>query len=345
MAQRDVILDPEGDILIILHAADFDFDKLGRTRLRIWASDSTECDSATERRFRVSSKHLSLACTYFKNIMEGSWRETVEIQDDGLRHCVMKGFQASATSIVLSVIHGKYRHVPRSIKLEGLAEIAIVVDFLGCHEAMGFIAEGWIRDLQYNMCVPPRQYDWTALVWIVIAGVFRKSEIFTACTRQAIVDSQNPINAFGLPILSQVVDVMNRDRNTKLDKIILAFDAMMRRLYRRARHCPGCEPRLVEGVTMYYRSAPDYPLHSPQEGRSITSTAAVIYVISKGLVPLSNKVNEGYESMRWAMRQARDSPQNMMNRSYETVRRAQGLSIDILDRSEGFKMPSQSITL
>ncbi|KAI8633743.1 hypothetical protein F5Y19DRAFT_489195 [Xylariaceae sp. FL1651] len=129
-------------------------------------------------------------------MMDGPWRESSEIHEDGLRHCVIKDFDARAFCLVLAIIHGKNREVPRTIDFPTLVEVAVVVDYIEF--------------------VPER------LLWICVAGVFREEEIFESCTRVAITQSLAPIPTWELPILTRVNDKIDQRRQQHLDEILSA---------------------------------------------------------------------------------------------------------------------------
>lgn len=62
----------------------------------------------------------------------------------------MEGFDEQSVEIVLNIIHGKGRKVPRKIDLHLLVDIAILVDDLECYEEMEMVADLWIDSLSPN---------------------------------------------------------------------------------------------------------------------------------------------------------------------------------------------------
>ncbi|RWA08126.1 hypothetical protein EKO27_g6978 [Xylaria grammica] len=157
-------------------------------------------------RFKASSKHLALASTYAKAMMAGPWREANEIHSDGLLHWTLSGFDENAISIILSIVHGLNRRVPRAVKLSMLAEIARAVDYLSCHEVMELYASIWVEHLR-DVTDSSRE-DWDS--WISIAGVFQNAEIFNRWTRVAIIQKLNLPPSLELPILSQAYGTLLR---------------------------------------------------------------------------------------------------------------------------------------
>jgi hypothetical protein len=78
---------------------------------------------------RVSSRHLVLASRTLKLLLPNSpeW----PLLDD----------EPNAVLILLSVIHGRYRNVPRNVDLATLTEIAILVDKYDLHEAVSVMKD------------------------------------------------------------------------------------------------------------------------------------------------------------------------------------------------------------
>jgi hypothetical protein len=224
MAEKRKIIDPDGDLLVILRepstisswsveADPVSLEPVGPETSDVITEPNnneeaqpelSEAPDPEEWHFKASSKHLALASTHFKKMMDGPWREAHEIHDDGLRHWVLDDFDPDALAIVLNIIHGKSRRVPRIVQLEALVEIARIVDYVECHEAVEVYSSPWIRQLEDTV---PSSYAWytTELAyWICIAGVFYEDKIFESCTRLAILESYIDIPTLGLPILPSV---------------------------------------------------------------------------------------------------------------------------------------------
>ncbi|KAI1737649.1 hypothetical protein F4680DRAFT_468159 [Xylaria scruposa] len=236
MSKPDVVLDPDGDLLVILRNPSSIFDSHPELEPSepesesdtAIGSDSTEDPEHIDHPdwlFKASSKHLSLACPRFKKMMDGPWLEATQVHEDGLRHWVVEGFDVFPMFYVLCIIHGKHRQVPlrglccdvpSTVELNMLVELSRIVDYIECHEVIELFADNWIRGLEINV---PKSYNTELIFWICIAGVFGKDEIFKRCTRLAIVESHSGIPTFGLPILPDISDEIDRRRISCLDRI------------------------------------------------------------------------------------------------------------------------------
>jgi hypothetical protein len=151
---------------------------------------------------KVSSKHLMVASPRFKKMLSGDWVEAKTIHPDGYRHVELEGFDPEGTQIVLNILHGKTRRVPRTVDLELLAKIAVVVDDLECHEEVEVFSDMWIAKSRASV---PIEYDRDLILGILVASVFRKPDLFKSTTRTAILWSPSPIQTLGLPIRQSVV--------------------------------------------------------------------------------------------------------------------------------------------
>ncbi|KAH7333293.1 hypothetical protein BKA65DRAFT_564458 [Rhexocercosporidium sp. MPI-PUGE-AT-0058] len=170
-------VDPDGDLLIILPSTDpfapwNDLDDL--EVIPKLSENDTEIGIDSSQ---ISSKHLSLASPRFKKMLTGVWKEAHEIHKDGCRHVTLEGFDPGALKLMLDILHGKTRKVPRSLNLEMLAKVAVLVDDFECFEEVEVFTDIWLESLP-----PPRpaEYNRDLVLWILISSVFQKSKLFTS---------------------------------------------------------------------------------------------------------------------------------------------------------------------
>lgn len=110
--------------------------------------------------------------------------------------------EVHAMLILMNVIHGRGRKVPREVTLDTLVEIAVLVDCYECYEAMDVMAELWIDKLLKRM---PSTYCEDILSWIFITWVFQQPSAFTLATKIAATESQQRIDPDGLPIPQRIL--------------------------------------------------------------------------------------------------------------------------------------------
>ncbi|KAK7994395.1 hypothetical protein PG991_015983 [Apiospora marii] len=174
-------------------------------------ASNTQQNQETTHRFRLSSKHLTLASIYFKKMLQGPWKEsrasTIEAHD----------WDPDAMVILMNVIHGRHRSVPKTVDIEKLANIAVLVDYYGCHEVVELFAEKWATNVEGAI---PKQYCRQLVLWLAVGHMFSRANAFLAATRSAIMYSTGPIQTLDLPIPQQVVDTIEQRRQVAVEGII-----------------------------------------------------------------------------------------------------------------------------
>ncbi|KAL4964968.1 uncharacterized protein BDV14DRAFT_200506 [Aspergillus stella-maris] len=93
---------------------------------------------------RASSKHLSLACPYFKRMFKSGFKESNQFRSDGAIELSIEQNNGLAFLMLMPVIHCQTALVPRVIPPAMLTEIAILVDYYECHGAVQVFSDMWI---------------------------------------------------------------------------------------------------------------------------------------------------------------------------------------------------------
>lgn len=176
------------------------------------SDNATTLDDAILRiggtKMRVSSKHLILASKYFRTNLTSSWQEGQQLKSKGFVVMRVTCSNLQALLILLNIIHCRNREVPRSVDLELLCEIAVLVDYYGFHEATEAFSEIWINKIE---CLIPETaaHDDTHIrklteyIWISI--VFNDSALFKKVTSKSIHLSRDLMPCFGLPIPAELM--------------------------------------------------------------------------------------------------------------------------------------------
>lgn len=153
-------------------------------------------------KYLVSSRHLALASRYFSAKLSGPWIEASVKHIDGCYHMDATDWDSEALLILMHVIHGKTRSVPRHIDLEMLAKLAVLVDYYDCHEAIEIYCPLWVGSLKDKL---PDDYGRDMVLWLLISHVFQQDDIFRQMTQVAALKSDGPVRTMELPIPSIVV--------------------------------------------------------------------------------------------------------------------------------------------
>lgn len=224
MSKKPEILkiDPNGDTLFILRnadtpfATDSSFELWPRALPLFWTPDQQQNehklqtsalvaevarDETAEIQMQLSSKHLALASTYFQRMMANDWKESKS--ENGYAYTITADdWNADALIIMMNIIHGQTQKVPKSVDVEKLAKIAVLVDYYECHKAIHWFAEVWIGRIR-----EPRymSYSRDTLLRLFVYYVFSDNDAFTKLTKTIIFESRGPIHTLGLPIPKELV--------------------------------------------------------------------------------------------------------------------------------------------
>jgi hypothetical protein len=156
--------------------------------------------------YYVSSRHLALASGFFKSTLaKDGWLEGHPSAEDGKYHLSAADWDPEAFLILLRIFHLRNRDVPRSITLEMLARLAVLVDYYRCSEAVEVFSEMWINTAR-SAYPTSATYGRDLVLWMCIAWVFKLREEFTQTTKAAILQSKTPtVQDMYLPIPGVVI--------------------------------------------------------------------------------------------------------------------------------------------
>lgn len=164
--------------------------------LRQQTEDETMFKTIT---YRLSSSHLALASGYFKRMFSGDWKEKESLAYGKPMEINAQDWNPVALLILMNIIHGRTRVVPRKVQLPLLLDIATLVDYYKCLEAIEIVLEIWldepmIKSAQEKFLEP------TTLTWAWAAYVFQRPILFRETTRLILLHSKNPLDPGQYPI-------------------------------------------------------------------------------------------------------------------------------------------------
>jgi hypothetical protein len=150
--------------------------------------------------YYVSQRHLVSASPTLDHMLSGTdWQEGIRDEIDGLYHVPAEDWDIEALLCVLQILHLRNSQVPRTISLEMLAKIAVLIDFYDCAEALESFTERWIEHLRETAPVPS-YFCRDLLLWMCIAWVLRIPDEFTQATAIAFRQVDKELLTLGLPI-------------------------------------------------------------------------------------------------------------------------------------------------
>lgn len=154
-----------------------------------------------EFRMLVSGKHLELASSIFKTMVTGPFAEG-KVDLSGIRRITASDWDPEAFKIILTIMHGYNRDVPRSLSLEMLAKVAMIVNYYECLESVESYIDIWLEDLRSEL---PTGYGRDCILCVFISWVFSKPVMFRNMTQLALRHSQKLIEAEDFPIPADIL--------------------------------------------------------------------------------------------------------------------------------------------
>ncbi|KAI4950459.1 hypothetical protein J4E91_004342 [Alternaria rosae] len=149
--------------------------------------------------YHVSSRHLILASVAFKRMLaQNGFAESVRNEADGLYHITAHDWDAEAFLIVLRIVHGRNKLIPREVRLEMLAKIAVLEDYYNFGEALDLFTEVWIRELTNRPI--PQTHCRDLVLWVWVAWVFDVEQQFTNVTATSMRQITESFRTLDLPI-------------------------------------------------------------------------------------------------------------------------------------------------
>ncbi|KAL4878146.1 hypothetical protein BJY04DRAFT_221501 [Aspergillus karnatakaensis] len=196
-------------------------------------------------RIRASSKHLSMASSYFRGMIRADMAEATQLRATG--HLEIEVEDANIAFVYfLLIVHGRNHVVPRHVSYKTLLDMALLVDYYGCRDAVSMAAELWMDSLTHTV----REKSARDMVgWVFIAITFRRRKVFYAATKALIEDSAVEITPGDLPIRPKIIDDLNKARETHLESLFTALGYLHETINR------GCIRERTFRERLYLRSS------------------------------------------------------------------------------------------
>jgi hypothetical protein len=153
-----------------------------RDDVSVHSDDSaSSVDILTDVHMRVSSKHLILASPTFRSMLGPNFEEGQRLRIEGSTDIALGDDDPDAFEILLNIIHGLTRKVPRSVSLDMLTKLAVLVNYYQMHEVVELFSDTWIDNLAREGL--PLSYCPEAISWLLITWVFHKPLEFREVSR------------------------------------------------------------------------------------------------------------------------------------------------------------------
>jgi hypothetical protein len=154
--------------------------------------------------FRVCAGNLmSASLTFNLMLTKEGWMESIQNPEDRMYHLSASDWDEEAFTILMNIFHHRNNKVPRTVTLEMLAKIAVLVDYYKCDEAVELFKDHWLADLRKKTPVPTT-YCRDLILWVWVAWTFRLSDLFKDTTAVVIYQCNEPVRTLDLPIPSWI---------------------------------------------------------------------------------------------------------------------------------------------
>ncbi|KAI0903454.1 hypothetical protein F4823DRAFT_618580 [Ustulina deusta] len=188
-----------------------------------------------EIHLQVSSAHLRLASSYFKKALDGPFKESHRASN-GFRYVDAEDWDTEALLIVIRIIHGQNRHVPRHLSLEMLAKVGVIVDYYQCREALEGFVDIWRLGMKSNPLSPSLDRDLIMLLFV--SWVFHWEDQFRSVTKLMQDHCSRRIGTLGLPIPESIISCLDKWRQESIGQITGALNDLLQYFSKEPAECP-----------------------------------------------------------------------------------------------------------
>lgn len=217
MAVKLCTIDPDGDLLLRLTCPVEETQETTKSQVSepIATSDDaffssfkeiTVQDEAPEEvHMLVSSKHLRLASEVFSALLQPNFKEGQVLQATGKLELPLPDDNPAVLEILLNIIHGRTKDIPRKMHIHTMASLATLADKYQMAEAMELFVELlWKPSLQESR---PKTYDDDLVSWLTVAWIFKWPDEFKHFTRLAVREGSGALNKAILPVPERVLSM------------------------------------------------------------------------------------------------------------------------------------------
>lgn len=130
----------------------------------------------------VSSRHMMLASNFFHLLLGGNSEQAITLRSRG-HVTISLDADLDAMIVLLNIVHGASRKVPRQVSLDLLTKLAILVRGFSMLETVQFFSDTWIENFLRDGL--PKSYNEDVLPLLFVFWVFDRSTEFRDMTRLA----------------------------------------------------------------------------------------------------------------------------------------------------------------
>ncbi|RDW91135.1 hypothetical protein BP5796_02300 [Coleophoma crateriformis] len=206
------------------------FDELSSSLILNVLELGKEASPLTDVGMLVSSKHMMLASPVFKAMLRPNFREGETLRATGQVTIPLPEDHLDAFVILLDIIHGRSKKIPRVVRFEMLLSLAILIDKYRLHELTRFFAEIWLDAVKDDI---PTEMTRELVPWLVITWVFGRADEFRNITRILERESQGRVytkiylegRKLELPLPGPVMDAVEKKRTSAIAAMLSVVES------------------------------------------------------------------------------------------------------------------------
>ena len=175
----------------------------GGQGIEVGSVNIPECLPRRRLQIRASSKHLILASPQFERSLQDGFQEGTTLKATGCLEFPVRDWEAIPFLILMLIIHHRTRRVPREISLDRLVEIAQLVDYYECYEAVEAFSGSWLFNLRIKSLSSNPWKSFTldeAVKSLFVSWVFNEAKVFEMSSRYLESRSKGTVTFSRLPV-------------------------------------------------------------------------------------------------------------------------------------------------
>ncbi|KAG5294284.1 BTB domain-containing protein [Histoplasma ohiense] len=275
MASEVHNLDPEGDVTLIMtryleceiisELVEEVDSAVSKQKVSSDAADAEVLNGANDNDLitceqevliRASSRHLILASSVFRAMLQRKFSECNALQKNGSVEIRLPADDPDAFLILLNIIHGYMRRVPTEVDIDTYTQIAVLTDKYDVHEAVEIFTNSWFEKLKDAI---PKTYTEDIPGWICICWIFNRPQEFKHVTRLALRQGKQNLPLGDLPIPAFVADTIDSQRIDSISRIVSILHVQLAD-YLEKEHCSfECDSLMLGALTKRLRALHLFP--------------------------------------------------------------------------------------
>ncbi|GFF66027.1 hypothetical protein IFM62136_06490 [Aspergillus lentulus] len=170
-------------------------------------------------KIRASSKHLTLACPQFGRTLHSGFQESHSLEKAGHLTLEIDNWDPAAFLLLMLILHGRTRPVPRKLTLSRLVDFTVLVDYYECYEAVEVFTDMWMTALKKPTTATSLTSLAQAEEWLFVSWVFQHRAMFAQAGGYLLGNLSGRFCS-ELPVPRRVCDAIDRAREDAISAIL-----------------------------------------------------------------------------------------------------------------------------